>query len=243
MEQRGWITAIAVAGLFFVAGQYVASQPQRVQQEVEAGREITVSGTGKAFATPDVAKYTVSIVTGPQANAEAALQNLSTRSKSVIDAIKAEGVKEEDIATTNLSINPLYDFPNGRQVLRGFEATQSVEITIRDLTKIGTILARATGEGVNAAGGLQFQVDDIEAVHTQAQAEAIEDAAAKAEQLADILGVSLGRVKTFSASVDGQAPIPLLARSAELGIGGDAPIVPSGTQEIQAHVTVTYELR
>jgi len=234
-----------VAGLFFVAGQYVASQPQRVQQEVEAGREITVAGSGKAYATPDVAKYSLSIITGPQANAETALERLSQRSEAVIEAVKAEGVEERDIATTNLSINPMYDFsPTGQQTLRGFEASQTVELTIRDLTKIGTILSRATGEGVNVAGGLRFEVDDIEQVRTQAQAKAIEDAAAKAEQLADVLDVRLGRVKTFSASADGQPPIPLFDRAAEsAALGGDAPIVPSGTQEIQAQVTITYELQ
>lgn len=244
MEKRDWVVVIGLAGLFFVAGQYVASQPARVKQEVEAGREITVSGIGKALATPNVAKYSLSIATGPQTAAEAALARLSGRSEAVVKAIRGEGVEEKDITTTNLSINPIYDFPNGRQVLRGFEASQSLEVTIRDLKKIGTILSAATGEGVNAAGGLRFEVDDIEKVRTQAQEKAIVDARSKAEQLSRALGVGLGRVKTFSASADGQGPIPVFARAAEdVGIGGAVPEVPAGTQEIQANVTITYELR
>lgn len=244
MEQRGWLTVIVVAGLLYVAGQYVASQPQRVQEEVEAGREITVSGSGKAYATPNVAKYSLSIVIGPQTTAEAALAMLSQRSEAIVKAVKSEGVEEKDVATTNLSINPVYDFPSGRQVLRGFEASQSLEVIIRDLEKIGVVLSKATGEGVNAAGGLRFEVDDIEKVRTEAQEKAIEDARAKAEQLSQALGVSLGRVKTFNTSSSGPPPVPFLARSvSEAGQDVAVPEVPAGTQEIQETVVITYELR
>lgn len=244
MEKRDWIIVIVLAGLFFVTGQYVASQPARVKQEVEAGREITVSGSGKAYATPNVAKYSLSIVTGPQTTAEAALAMLSQRSEGVVKAVKSEGVEEKDITTPNLSVNPIYDFPNGRQTLRGFEASQSLEVTIRDLKKIGVILSKATGEGVNSAGGLRFEVDDIEKVRTEAQAKAIEDAREKAEQLARALGVGLGRVKTFNTSSQGPPPVPFLAREAiDSTAGVPAPEVPVGTQEIQETVAITYELR
>lgn len=243
MEKRDWLMIAAVAGILYVAGQYVASQPQRVQQEVQANREITVQGSGKVFATPNVAKYTVSITTGPQRSAEAALARLSQLSDPVVSAIKKEGVEERDIATINLSINPIYDYTNGRQDLRGFEASQLLELTIRDLDKIGIILAKVTGEGVNAAGGLRFEVDNLEEVRLEAQKKAIEDAKQKAEQLAKTLGVNLGRVKTFAASEAGRPPVPYFAKAAD-AVGGEAvPEVPAGTQEIQANVTVTFELQ
>lgn len=244
MEKRDWIIGIVLAGLFFVAGQYVASQPARVKQEVEAGREISVSGTVKAYATPNVAKYSLSIATGPQGSAEEALALLAQRSDAVVKALKSEGVEEKDITTTNLSINPIYDFPNGRQMLRGFEASQSLEVTIRNLEKIGTILSTATGEGVNSAGGLRFEVDDIEKVRTAAQEKAIEDVRQRAEQLARALGVGLGRVKTFDTSSQGPPPMPFLAREAVDSVASvPAPEVPVGTQEIQETVAITYELR
>lgn len=224
-----------------MAGQYVGSQPQRVQQEVEAGREITVSGTGKALSAPNVAKYTLGVVTGSQTTAEGALKILSDRSQAVVKAITSEGVAEKDIATTNLSVNPVYDFSRGQQEIRGFEASQSVEVTIRNLDKIGVILAKATGEGANQAGGLTFTVDDIEKVRSEAQAEAIAEAREKAKQLAQALGVGLGRVKTFSASeVAPPGPLPYATRAES---AATAPAVPAGTQEIQVSVTITYELR
>lgn len=244
METRDIIKIVLVAGVLYIAGQYVASQPQRVQQETEANREIMVQGSGKAYATPNVAKYTISISTGPQVSAEAALKKLSELSGPVVAAVKKQGVDEKDIATTNLSINPQYDFTSGRQTLRGFEASESLELTIRDLDKIGTILSVATGEGVNAAGGLSFQADDIEQVRIAAQQDAIEDAKEKAEALAKSLGVGLGRVKNFSAQDVGQGPVPFYDKAVESAAGGVAvPEVPAGTQEIRMGVTVTYELR
>lgn len=235
-----------LAGAFYVAGQYVASAPQRVQQEVEAGREIAVSGTGKATAVPDVARIQLGVVSGTQSTAEAALDIVAKRFEAVLAAITAAGVEEEDIRTTNLSINPVYDYSDGRQIPRGFEANETVEVTIRDLKKVGEIVARATGEGVNQAGGVSFEVDDIEAVRLQAQQKAIEDAKVKADELVKTLGVRLGRVKTF-VSNDVGGPIPFYARAESFpaGSGGDlaVPPVPAGTQEISVNVTVTYELK
>lgn len=239
-----WIILVALAGILYILGQYVASQPQRIKQEIEAGREITVQGSGKIFATPNVARYTVSVQTGPQATAEAALNQLSQRINAVIASVKAAKVAEKDISTTNLAVNPIYDFTEGRQTLRGFEASQSIEITIRDLDAIGTILAGTVSEGANQAGGLRFEVDDLEKVRLEAQTKAIEDARQKAEQLAKTLGVGLGRVKTFTATGGETQPLLGFARAEALPIdAGGAPDVPIGTQEMSATVSITYELR
>lgn len=241
-----WLGLVVLAGVFYLAGQYVASAPQRVQQEVEAGRELAVAGTGKAVAKPDVARVHLGVVSGPRTTAEAALEIVAERFEAVLKAVRAVGVAEDDIRTTNLSINPVYDFASGRQIPRGFEASETVEVTIRDLKKVGEVVSRATVEGVNQAGGVNFEVDDIEKVRLEAQQKAIEDAKSKADELVKTLGVRLGRVKTFAAH-DAGGPIPLYARAESLpaGVGGDTavPPVPAGTQEIVVNVTVTYELR
>ncbi len=159
--------------------------------------------------------------------------------------MRDHGVKEEDVKTTNLSVHPVYDYSEGRQSLRGFEASESIEVTIRDLDTIGAMVTAATGAGANQTGGISFEVDDLETVRLEAQAKAIEDAQRKAKRLAEALDVRLGRVKTF-AVVGVQPPPPFLAaREAAvgpLGAGGDIE-VPPGTNEVQATVMVTYELK
>lgn len=241
-----WLWIVIIAGLFYVVGQYIASQPQRIQKEIEANREITVQGTGEITAVPDVAKISVGVTTGVQPSAERAITQLSEKFNAVVAAVRQQGVKEEDIKAQNVSVQPTYDFTDGRQTLRGFEASESIEITIRKLDTVGSVVSVATSQGANQIGGLQFTIDDPEALQLEAEEAAIEDAKDKAEQLAKTLGVSLGKVKAYNSSaVSPPGPFPYAAR--ELAIGGDTqiapPEVPAGTQDITANVTITYELK
>ena len=244
MESKTLAKLIIIGGLFYLGGQYIASQPQRTEQEVQANREITVSGSGEVVARPDVARISLSVQTGPQATAASALEILATRFGSIVKAVENTGVEENDIKTTDLSVHPRYDYSDGRQELRGFEASETVEVTIRDLDSIVRVLAVATGEGVNQAGGLQLSVDDPDELQLEAQEQAIADARQKAEQLADALGVRLGRVKSFSSSGGDYRAQPYALETAALGEADlVAPPVPIGEQNITSNVSVTFEIR
>lgn len=232
-------------GLFYIGGQYIASQPQRISQETESKREITVAGSGEAMAKPDVARVTLSVQTGPQPDAKTALNLLSQKFNAVVAAVKSNGVKDNDVKTVNLSVHPMYDYVDGQQHLRGFEASESIEVKIRDLDKTGQVIVATTGAGVNQVGGIDFSIDDPDQLKIDAQEKAIKDADQKAKQLAKALGVSLGRVKTFSATTNDDVRPPMYA-SAALETKSSEPIappVPPGTQNITATVSVTYELR
>lgn len=239
------IAIVVIGGLFYIAGQYIASQPQRIEQETQANREITVQGRGEVTARPDIAKLTVGVTTGPQQSAQVAMNILEKRINAVIDSIQSLGVKEEDIKTTNLSILPQYDYSDGKKILRGFEANEQVELKIRELDKIGTIMSQATGEGINQAGGIRFEIDNPQELQRNAQEKAIEDARKNAEQLAKALDVRLGDVKTFTAEVGTPPVTPLYARAELMApdAGSGGPDVPSGTEDITATVSVTYEIR
>lgn len=238
------LAAVVLGGLLYVFGQYIASQPQRIQQETEAKREIAVQGRGEIRARPEVARLTLSVETGPQPTAKAALDLLTRRFTAVGSAVKALGIAEEDVKTTNLSINPQYDYVEGRQALRGFVATESVEVKIRNLETIGEVLARTTLEGVNQAGGISFELDDPEKLREQAEEKAIQDARENAQRLAKALGVALGPVKSFSVASEPTRLPPVFAERALTTEGGAAgPPVPSGSLEITAMVTMTYSLR
>lgn len=240
------VTAAVVAGIFYIVGQFIASQPLRNQQEVEANRELTVTGLGEIVATPDIASITLGLTTGPQIDASQAVALLGEQFSAIVETLGDQGVKEEDIKTTNLSINPEYDYTDGRQRLRGFSATEIVVVKIRDLKTIGTILAAVTKDGINQAGGVTFAIDDPSELQTQAEELAIADAKTKAKRLAEALGANLGEVKLFSASNSGQTPpMPLFAQR-ELAVDSAkeiAPPVPAGNQEITSQVTITYSLR
>lgn len=246
MNEKHILTAVVIGGLLYVGGQYVASQPQRIQKETEANREITVQGTGKVEAKPDIAQYSLGVTTGPQATAAGAMKILTDKFNGVLAAVKGQGVKADDIKTTNLSINPVYDWNSGKQTLKGFEASENIEIKIRDLNKVGDILAQSAVQGANQAGNLQFTIDDPEKLQTEAQKNAITNAQDKAKELTKSLGVGLGRVKTFSSSASSPDVYRTFSNAAPLGAGAmeaKAPEVPTGTQEITANVTIVYELK
>lgn len=236
---------VVLAGLFYVGGQYVASEPQRIEQEVEANREITVSGRGEVTARPDIATITVGVTTGRQKTAAAAMDLLAERINAVVASVQKEGIEEKDIKTTDLSVNPLYDFTDGQRRETGFEATESVQVKIRNLDSIGDVVSSATSQGANQTGGISFAIDEPESLQLAAQEKAIENARNNAEQLAKALDVKLGRVKSFSASIDSPEGPPVFAR-AELGsLALDevaSPEVLSGSQDVHATVSVTFEL-
>lgn len=247
MNGKKLVVVVLLGGLLYVAGQYVSSQPQRIQKEIEASREITVQGTGKIQTKPDIAQYSLGVTTGPQTTATIAMTTLTDKFNAVLSVVKQQGVKNDDIKTTNLSINPVYDWNNGKQTLRGFEASENIEIKIRDFSKIGDILAKSTVEGANQAGGIQFTIDNPEKIKIEAQKEAIVNAREKAKELASSLGVSLGKVKTFSATTNAPYPYQINKASAPMGAGDaaltESPEVLAGTQEITANVTIVYELK
>ncbi len=238
------LVAVIVGGLLYVGGQYIASQPLRIQQEASANREITVVGTGDVTAIPDIATISLGVTTGPQPTADRALAMLTSRFDGVVKSLDKLGVAEEDIKATNISLNPQYDYNDGRQQLRGYTASESVRVKIRKLDTAGQVIAAATGEGINQVSGLSFTIDDTSALEAEAQEEAIDDAKTKAERLAKALGARLGDVKSFSASGGSNPPQPLYAR-AELSDAAleEGPPVPAGSQDITTTVTITYSLR
>lgn len=243
--QLGIIAAVIIGGLFYVSGQYLASKPEQVQQETAAQRQIIVQGTGEIQAVPDVVQVSLGVQTGIQPTAELAMKKLSSSFEAVLAAVKGEGIKDEDIKTTNLVINSQYDYKDGRRTLRGFEASESIQVKIRDFGKISDVLGKTVIEGVNQVGGVSFAVDNPDELREEAQEKAIEDARENAKQLAKALDVKLGKVKSFTSSQSGGNAPPIYARAemmaVEDSVGG--PPVEAGSQEIVSTVTITYEIK
>jgi uncharacterized protein len=238
------IIAVAIGGAFYLAGKNIEAN-----DDPSDSGTITVSGDGKAFATPDIAQLSVGMQTGRQPTAAAAMENLKKTMDAVIAAVKAQGIEEKDIRSESFYLNPAYDYSTGRMIPRGFEATQSLSIKVRDLDKVSDVLGAATNAGANQAGNVVFTVDDPEAKRAEARQEAIEEAKKKAKMLADELGVSLGDIVSFSEGYGGY-PVPMYYGREALGVGGgDADMaknqavqLPVGEQQVDISVSITYEI-
>ena len=147
------VIASVIIGASFVSGKFVETR-------MHVGPTISVSGDGRIFANPDIASISFGVQTGRQKTSQAAAEKLSNEMNAIIKAVKENGVKEKDIITESLWMNPAYDWKEGEQIPRGYEANQNLRVKIRDLDKIGDVLAAATKAGANHVGGVNFTIDD-----------------------------------------------------------------------------------
>lgn len=205
---------------------------------------ISVSGEGKVFIKPDIATVTIG-VSRDDKDFVIAQKEVTDSMNAIITFLKESGVEEEDQRTTSYVINPRYDYRNNSQKLLGYEVSHILEIKIRDLNKVGTILSGSASRAANRIGSLQFTVENPEKAKEQARADAIAEAKAKAKMLSKQLGVRLKKIVSFYES-DGGFPGPVYLSEAGFGKGGDfapVPSIPAGENEIKINVSVTYEIR
>lgn len=220
-----------------------------IGQEIETKNTISVSDQAEVYAKPDLALAVFSVKTEKKTVGQAMNEN-TKKMNEIIDFMKKTGIEEKDLKTTSFNIYPRYDYirdstlyPSGQRILVGYEITQSLQVKVRNLEKIGQIIQGATEAGANQVGDLQFTVDQIDDFKKQARQEAIKKAKAKAEELADQLGVNLVRITNFTES--GPAPRYYdygLAESVGIGGGGEAPQIETGENKIEVVVSITYEI-
>jgi len=206
------------------------------------GNMISFSGEGKVYSKPDIALITLSVVT--DGSTVASVQDKNTKKmNSVIDFLKKSGIEDKDIKTTNYQLYPQYNYEYTKipQIV-GYQISQSVEVKIRNLDKVGDILEGSVSAGVNQVYSLYFKVDQDEALKSQARELAIADAKKKAAETAQQLGIKLGKLSGFTEGSSYPAPYPLYKEAGGVGGGGATPDIQVGENEILVNVTLTYEI-
>src|SRR5574340_233750 len=161
----------------------------------DTGGGITVEGVGNVTLTPDEAQLSLG-VQAQAASAAAAQAQANGVMAKLVAAVKRLGVADKDLATQWLSLQPQYAYePNGSQPPRvsGYQASQSLAVTVRDLSKAGAIIDAAVAAGANQVGGISFAVADPTAASAQARTAAMADAKVRAQALAAAAGVTLGQ--------------------------------------------------
>lgn len=189
---------------------------------------ISVSGTGTVTAVPDVAILSLGVeaqaTTVTQAQRQAA-----TAMNDIVAALKSNGVADKDIQTQWYNISPVTKWveDTNEQITIGYKVSNMVTAKIRDISKAGTIIdavAEAGGD-LTRIEGISFTVDDPTSYNDAARGEAMLDAKAKAEQMADLAGVELGKPIYISES-GGYIPTSYPVRSYAEGASVTTPISP-----------------
>jgi len=199
---------------------------------------ISVTGMGDVTVKPDVADIYLGVsVTSP--TAKGARDAAATQMTAVIAAIKALGVADKDITTTNVSLGPVYDYSSSTAKLTGYQFTNTVKATVRDLTKVPDVLDNSVAAGATVVNGVSFRLDNPKTVEAQARSAAMTDARAKADALASAAGVQIKGVASIT-EVSVSSPVYFAPQAdAAKAVGASTPIQ-SGTTDVTISVTVSY---
>lgn len=236
MQLKSLCNSIALlTAILLIATQAAAAGDEKM------ARSVTVQATASVNAAPDIARIRSGVRTEGETAAEALASN-TRKMANVIDGLKAMGIAAKDIQTSNFNVSPQYTHHrDGRTPeIAGYQATNEVTATIRDLKAIGGILDKVVELGANQVHGLSFEVSKAEELADEARREAIANARRRAELFAKAANADVGEVLEIR---EGGAPSfargPMLeAASSRMA----APIEP-GEQSLSASVTVTWELK
>jgi uncharacterized protein len=243
----------ALAAAIAVLALYIVVLTASAINKFDEGQynTITVSGTGKGSAEPNIARITFT-VQETASSVAAAQESATKRMDAALAAVAALGVENDDFKTIAYNVypqyadqRPCYEFgicPVGSPRIIGYQVEQSVEVTVRDTTKAGEVIAAVGDAGVQNISGPNFEVDEDSELANQARSLAIDDAQRQAKQLARELDVRLGDVVSFYE--EGNYPQPMY------GMGGgamdaqvkSAPALPPGVQDKEVRVQITYRI-
>lgn len=224
------------------------------QNIVNKDRTIAFSAEGKVVAKPDVALITVSVVT-QDVDANKVQADNNKKMTEVVNFLKNNAIKEDDIKTSAYSLNPQYDYTWCRKSSKDYTTcppkivsytlTQAVSIKIRDFTKINTIVGGLTNAGANEISNITFTIDDPENYKNEARIQALNKIKERAQLLSKETNIKIGRI--LSVTESGVSPRfyetdlkAALSASPEASV--PAPIE-TGTQDITVNLTVVYEIK
>jgi len=230
------IRRIACAALVF-AGIATTSGCDSAPPVQTNARQVTVVGSGEVQGTPDTVTADVGIeVSAPDVTT--AMNQTNERQRAVIGALTADGVDDKDISTTAVNLQPQY---GDNSVVTGYRATNNINVKIRQLDNASRALAAIVDSGGNATriNSVSFSIADDSTLVRDARARAFADAKGRAQQYAELSGMSLGRIISISEAAGSTPPQPFpVPAQAKVA---DVPLQP-GQQTVSFSVTAVWEL-
>lgn len=211
-----------------------------------------VMGTGEVTTDPDRAE----IQLGVQLT-DSTVSRVQDRGNEIINTVTQNitklGIDKSDIKTTNYSLYPTYDYRTGAQKITGYSLNVNIQVTIKDFSKINQVVDTATADGANQIGGVSFTLSEAKRldVENQAREQAVKRAKEKAESLARISGIRLGKIINVMENTNSSVPRPFLMTKEALAVpqdvamGGANAVPPTevspGSTTFIMNVTLSYE--
>lgn len=233
------LRATLLASALFLAACN-AGAPTYISTGSASQPTITVSATGFADGLPDRAQVSAGVVQQGKTAREAMMGN-ATLMTAVFDELDAAGIPKKNITTSQLSLQPQYDYRDRRKpTITGYEVRNTVTVKSDDLEQIGPMLDALVRAGVNNINQVEFSVKDPKAILDKAREDAIRDAKEKAQAMAEAAGVKLGPLLSMSESNRGGMPQPVMMRAARIEMSEAVTPISAGEQTMSVSVNLSY---
>jgi uncharacterized protein YggE len=203
---------------------------------------LSVSASAEATRVPDVASISTGVIT-QAADANAAMRANAAQMDKVMAALRAAGIAERDIQTSGINLNPQYRYAeNQPPAITGYQASNTVNVKVRDLAKLGKVLDALVASGANQVNGPSFEVDQPEAAYDEARVAALEKAQARARTYADALGLKVRRIVSISeGGASLPRPVPMMRAMAADAMAKETSVSP-GETTLSVAIDVVFEL-
>ncbi len=212
---------------------------------VSSDKTINVEGDAELTFDPDQAEVLAGISILDE-SAEQAQTQANTIINNMITGFEASGISGYELEIEQLSLYEEFSYDEGVRRSAGWRATQILKIKIADLTKVGTIVDIAVTNGANQINNIEFSLTDEKQkeYEQQALAQATKNAKAKAETIAESLGVKLSKIKSVSESVYYYRPYAYtMEKTAGAEAVAEAAQLPPGQVSVTGHVNLVYSVR
>ena len=230
--------SLILAGLSLALS--LAAVPGAAQQP-EAAPGLTVLGVGEVRARPDLAVVRIGVVS-QAATARAALDQNNAAMRQIMGALAEQGIAERDLQTSQFTVQPRDRHDrNGEAPPRidGYEVSNQLAVTVRDLDGLGPVLDRAVSVGSNQILGIELTIADPEPRRDEARRLAVEDAVRKAQIYAEAAGIELVAIRAITEQARPGPPQPVYRRM-EMA---DASVpIAEGEQAIRVEVTIVWDI-
>ena len=206
------------------------------------GTLLSVSATAEASRTPDIATISTGVVT-QAADANAAMRDNAVQMDRMMAALRAAGIAPRDIQTSGINLNPQYKYAeNQPPAIVGYQASNTVNVKVRELAKLGKVLDALVTQGANQINGPSFGIDQPEAALEEARLAAVKKAQAQAQTYARALGLQVKRIVSISeGGASLPRPVPMMrAMAADAGFKETA--VAPGESSVSVSVEMVFEL-
>lgn len=206
------------------------------------GTLVNISATAEATRIPDVARISAGVVT-QAADSNSALRANAQQMSKVMEALQKVGIAERDVQTSGVNLNPQYKYEDNKapQIV-GYQASNTVNIKVREIGKLGKILDVLSQQGANQINGPMFSIDQPEPVYDQARIEALKKAQERANTYAKALGLRVARIVSVDETNNGGfQPMAVLSAAPRAAKEFDSPISP-GESTLSVTLNVVFEL-